>query len=160
MPFDRVLYFVTPPPWLAALAAFDAVVGARLHGAMAGLAAGRPSLLVTTDSRTAELARVMRLPHVGSDAAVAAAHAAGPGGCLELLRRTRGTLLRFDANRLLLAQRLRRAYAGYNVTVSAAFERFARGAGGSGPEEQAALEGRARGRRRAARRARSRRRDG
>lgn len=49
--------------WLHDLAAVDLVIGTRLHGCLLGLAAGTPSILVTIDSRTREIARLFGLPH-------------------------------------------------------------------------------------------------
>eukprot|EP00223_Ostreococcus_mediterraneus_P001316 CAMPEP_0179717058 /NCGR_PEP_ID=MMETSP0938-20121108/2191_1 /TAXON_ID=548131 ORGANISM="Ostreococcus mediterraneus, Strain clade-D-RCC1107" /NCGR_SAMPLE_ID=MMETSP0938 /ASSEMBLY_ACC=CAM_ASM_000576 /LENGTH=876 /DNA_ID=CAMNT_0021590805 /DNA_START=1583 /DNA_END=4213 /DNA_ORIENTATION=+ len=61
--FERLIYFTEPPEWINFLLEFDAMLGARIHGTMAGIAAGIPSLIVPTDMRTEELAKTMLIPN-------------------------------------------------------------------------------------------------
>jgi hypothetical protein len=53
---------VSAPDWIAMLAGRDLVIGSRVHGVMAALAAGVPGILVPHDARSAELAHHMHLP--------------------------------------------------------------------------------------------------
>ena len=48
--------------WIADLAGRDLVIGTRVHGVLAAIAAGRPGVLIPHDARTAELARTHHLP--------------------------------------------------------------------------------------------------
>ncbi|MEI9927219.1 MAG: polysaccharide pyruvyl transferase family protein [Sphingomonas sp.] len=54
--------------WVEAMAAHDFVIGTRFHGAMAGLLAGTPALIVCHDTRTTEMSEFLHIPHVGLDA--------------------------------------------------------------------------------------------
>ncbi|MEM6761237.1 MAG: polysaccharide pyruvyl transferase family protein [Pseudomonadota bacterium] len=60
-------FFVSAAQWIAAMEGVAFAVGTRLHGTMAAVAAGRPGIVVTHDSRTGELAQTMRLPTVSLD---------------------------------------------------------------------------------------------
>jgi hypothetical protein len=61
---DRGRFYLSAPEWINALRHQDLVIGTRLHGAMAGLAAGIPGVIITHDSRTSELAETMHLPRL------------------------------------------------------------------------------------------------
>lgn len=61
---DRTRFFVDERTWREYLADFDFVVGNRIHGTVAGVLAGVPSLVLPWDSRTSELAEVHGLPSV------------------------------------------------------------------------------------------------
>jgi hypothetical protein len=59
----RVRYFYDAQSWIDGLAGCcDFVLGFRIHGAMAGVAAEVPGLLLSPDMRVRELAAAMRLP--------------------------------------------------------------------------------------------------
>lgn len=60
----RDRFYLSAPEWITALRDQDFVIGTRLHGAMAGLAAGIPGIIITHDSRTSELAETMHLPRL------------------------------------------------------------------------------------------------
>jgi len=64
----RMKVFVDVEAWLRYLTGQHLVFGTRLHGAIAGLLAGTPSVLVTHDTRTAEMARQARIPSVNAEA--------------------------------------------------------------------------------------------
>lgn len=58
----RMRFFVDATTWIDALRDRDLVVGTRVHGTIAGLLAGVPSLLIAHDSRTRELAEFHAIP--------------------------------------------------------------------------------------------------
>ncbi|MEM1373328.1 MAG: polysaccharide pyruvyl transferase family protein [Pseudomonadota bacterium] len=60
----KMKVFFNFPDWEAFLKGQDFVVGTRLHGVIAGLLSGTPSVLVTHDSRTVEMAEIMQIPSV------------------------------------------------------------------------------------------------
>lgn len=59
--------FTNVPEWLAYCANQDMVIGTRLHGVIAGLLAGTPSVLITHDSRTREMADFASIPAVDAE---------------------------------------------------------------------------------------------
>ena len=59
----RMRFFVDATTWIDALRDRDLVVGTRIHGTIAGLLAGVPSILIAHDSRTRELADFHAIPH-------------------------------------------------------------------------------------------------
>lgn len=60
----RAFFPETRLAWLQHLRSYDLVFGTRLHGSVCGLRAGVPSVLVTTDHRTMEIAEHHGLPRV------------------------------------------------------------------------------------------------
>lgn len=60
---DRMRFFVDATTWIDTLRDRDLVVGTRIHGTIAGLLAGVPSILVAHDSRTRELAEFHAIPY-------------------------------------------------------------------------------------------------
>ncbi|MGJ8668075.1 MAG: polysaccharide pyruvyl transferase family protein [Oceanococcus sp.] len=60
---DRFRVYCDIEKWIADLKQVDLVIGTRLHGCLLGMAAGTPSILVTIDSRTNEIARHFGIPH-------------------------------------------------------------------------------------------------
>jgi len=60
---DRMRFFVDATTWIDTLRERDLVVGTRIHGTIAGLLAGTPSILIAHDSRTRELAEFHRIPY-------------------------------------------------------------------------------------------------
>lgn len=59
---DRMRFFLDATTWIDTLRDRDLVVGTRIHGTIAGLLAGVPSILVAHDSRTRELAEFHAIP--------------------------------------------------------------------------------------------------
>lgn len=59
-----IRFFQDPRRWIEFMETRDFVFGTRLHGTIAGLLAGTPSILLTHDSRTQELADYHQLPHL------------------------------------------------------------------------------------------------
>lgn len=60
---DRMRFFVDATTWIDSLRDRDLVIGTRIHGTIAGLLAGAPSILIAHDSRTRELAEFHAIPH-------------------------------------------------------------------------------------------------
>lgn len=66
--FRRYGYsFSSVSEWLTSMKRYDLVVGTRIHGVMAGIQAGVPSVCLCIDSRTLELCRTMAIPHVDAN---------------------------------------------------------------------------------------------
>jgi polysaccharide pyruvyl transferase WcaK-like protein len=63
----RMKVFFDVEAWLRYLTGQHLVFGTRLHGAIAGLLAGTPAVLVTHDARTAEMARQASVPSVSAE---------------------------------------------------------------------------------------------
>jgi len=61
---DKFKVFTSIPDWMAELSRVDFVIGTRLHGCLMGLVAGIPSMLISIDSRTRELAEYFKIPTV------------------------------------------------------------------------------------------------
>ena len=59
---DKSVFFVDPWPWIDHMRRTDFVFGTRIHGSIAAVLAGTPSVLLTHDARTLELARYFELP--------------------------------------------------------------------------------------------------
>jgi hypothetical protein len=75
---ERSGYFpLSAPDWITRLRSLSLIIGSRLHGVMAGLAAARPAALIAHDSRTEETITTMHLPHIHADRVMAAQNLAG-----------------------------------------------------------------------------------
>lgn len=61
---DRMRFPLDPLTWIDYLSDFDFVFGSRIHGSIAGILAGVPTMLLAHDSRTLELAEYHAIPHV------------------------------------------------------------------------------------------------
>src|SRR5699024_4947713 len=61
---DRLRMYVDPHIWFKELGeSYDFCVGTRIHGNVAGMLGGTPSLVLAHDSRTTELARFTGIPY-------------------------------------------------------------------------------------------------
>src|SRR5699024_9526684 len=60
----NVRFYLDASTWINDMRAQDAYIGTRIHGALSGISAGIPSILITHDSRTLELAEYHGIPHV------------------------------------------------------------------------------------------------
>jgi len=108
--FRNVRYFYSVRAWARALGQVDALVSARIHGSMMGLAAVRPMVVITTDMRIWELADVMRLPYVWQDAPKVRAARMNATSILTTLASTYDGAA-FDANRYRIAAMYRDMFA-------------------------------------------------
>jgi SAM-dependent methyltransferase len=59
--------YASVPEWIAMMARHDMVVGTRIHGVMAGIQAGVPSVCLCIDSRTKELCQTMAIPYADAN---------------------------------------------------------------------------------------------
>jgi len=69
---DHVQAHFDPATWIESMTDTDAIIGTRLHGVIAGLLAGKPSVLITHDTRTVEMAQQARIPSVPAETVLAA----------------------------------------------------------------------------------------
>lgn len=113
---------LSAPDWIAMLADRDMVIGSRVHGVLAALAAGVPGILVPHDARTAELARHMHLPMLDRADLMAASC---PGAALAHVR---FDPLAFDRWRRQAAEGTAEAFRKAGLPPSAHLEALARGA--------------------------------
>lgn len=60
----RGLFFTNFKSWIADMGRHSFCVGSRIHGTVASILSGVPSLLIAHDSRTLELAQTMGIPYV------------------------------------------------------------------------------------------------
>lgn len=60
---DQVRFFVDPLPWIDYLSGRDFWFGTRIHGSIASVLSGSPTILLAHDSRTLELAKYHEIPH-------------------------------------------------------------------------------------------------
>lgn len=58
--------FANVPEWMVFASNHDLILGTRLHGVVAGLLSGTPSVLVTHDTRTEEMGRQAGIPTVNA----------------------------------------------------------------------------------------------
>ena len=61
---SRIWFFGNMPDWMNALSEVDFVIGCRIHGTMAAIAAGKAAWILPTDFRTLEMAQAMKLPMI------------------------------------------------------------------------------------------------
>lgn len=64
---DQIRFPLDPNTWVDYLRDFDFVLGTRIHGSVAGILAGTPTLLLAHDSRTRELADYHQIPYLPID---------------------------------------------------------------------------------------------
>jgi Polysaccharide pyruvyl transferase len=86
--------------WLEWCRSYDLSIGTRLHGNIVALQSGVPSIVVTHDGRTEELAATLKLPAIGK-----ADFAEREGALDEVFRACAFDADAFDANRLMLLHR-------------------------------------------------------
>lgn len=86
--------------WIAEVGEMDMMIGTRIHGNMAALAASRPGILVVHDARVTELATEMHIPQVEGDVVIGAKDYA------EVLNEVEFDAAAFDKARVEKATRL------------------------------------------------------
>jgi len=64
MPFSSYRWFQDPNAWRMFASRFDFYLGDRLHGGIASMQAGVPSILMTEDRRVTEIADFFRIPKI------------------------------------------------------------------------------------------------
>lgn len=64
---DKIRFPLDPDTWVDFLRDFDFVLGTRIHGSVAGILSGTPTLLLAHDSRTRELADYHQIPYLPLD---------------------------------------------------------------------------------------------
>jgi hypothetical protein len=106
-------FYTSAPAWRDEMRGMDLVLGTRLHGNMAAIAAGTPGVIIAHDSRTGELGQTMHLPHLPFAAAMAAPDLAAALDAVEFDGAA------FDAWRQATARRLAEVFARLNIPVSA-----------------------------------------
>ena len=118
----RGRFYTSAPEWMKEMAELKLMIGTRLHGNMAAIAAGTPGVVIAHDSRTGELADTMHLPSIDMEAVMAASSIG------EMLPQIRFDGAAFDAWRARTAATLRARMRALGVGVSAHLERLAAGA--------------------------------
>ena len=58
------VFFADLESWIHYLKSFTHAIGTRIHGTILPLSAGIPSICITHDTRTIELAEVLKVPHI------------------------------------------------------------------------------------------------
>ncbi|MDD5578643.1 MAG: polysaccharide pyruvyl transferase family protein [Methylobacter sp.] len=66
MPFSSYRWFQDPNAWRAFVSRFDFYLGDRLHGGIASLQAGIPSIMMAEDKRVSEIADFFGIPRISS----------------------------------------------------------------------------------------------
>lgn len=61
---NKSIFFMNSRSWIHFLKDFDISIGTRLHGCIASLLAGVPSILFVHDSRTYEIAEYFKIPYI------------------------------------------------------------------------------------------------
>eukprot|EP00178_Gracilaria_changii_P013003 TRINITY_DN3661_c0_g1_i1.p1 TRINITY_DN3661_c0_g1~~TRINITY_DN3661_c0_g1_i1.p1 ORF type:complete len:865 (+),score=129.76 TRINITY_DN3661_c0_g1_i1:129-2723(+) len=120
--FDRVRFFGNVADWVESLSHMDVSIGPRIHGNMAAIAAGVPSLIVAPDFRVMEMAQRMKIPHRsmfderlrrGMDV-------------VQLLSSVEFDGRAFDANRCAIAKLYAQHLGGFGIELSQHVKRISR----------------------------------
>jgi len=107
----HAIHFSGAEAWLDFARTCGLAFGMRIHGTMAPLQAGVPSLLVEHDTRTSGLAATMGIPSLSTDAFLTATRA-------EMMARIADVMEAYDARRRELAQRMRTHGAANGLALS------------------------------------------
>ncbi|GBF93892.1 phosphate phosphoenolpyruvate translocator [Raphidocelis subcapitata] len=109
--YEDIRYFYDVQDWITAVShGFDLVIGFRIHGTMAALAAAVPAVVIVQDHRILELAETMAVPHV---AVVDPVVSAPQHNLFDLVAAAGFSGARFDAVRTKLARGYRELFARY-----------------------------------------------
>lgn len=107
--YRSVRYFYSVPAWAEALHEVDALVSARIHGSMMGLAVVKPVVVIATDMRILELAEAMRMPYIVMDVPALQATSIDTAGIWARMA-TSFDGAAFDANRYRIASLYRNMF--------------------------------------------------
>lgn len=83
-------------PWFQFMHQLDFVVSTRIHGGMAGISNGIPTIVIPTDMRILELINAMKLPSVSFEDAMNKKIVS----LLELMRAAKKDFIAFETNRI------------------------------------------------------------
>lgn len=129
--------FASVPEWIAMMARHDMVIGTRIHGVMAGIQAGVPSLCLCIDSRTKELCQTMSIPYADADDYTGGIDM---DAIQDILDRWDGR--QYDDNRRMLGGRLAGLLRDNRIEPRGALQKLLRnGVHGSSVEGMTAAEG-------------------
>ncbi|WP_444912183.1 polysaccharide pyruvyl transferase family protein [Microbulbifer sp. PAAF003] len=107
---ERFVTFFNAEAWMEYARKFDLSVGTRLHGNMLAFQSYVPSLFVSHDTRTSELADIMMLPTCSWDMFVA-------GGVADMVDSCKFDGAAYDKNRKALIKRYLAVLAAYDISV-------------------------------------------
>ena len=141
----QVRYFYDIQAWRRALRQVDLVFGARIHGSMMGIYAGRPTLTIANDQRILEMVEQMMLPH---ETIFDMYDVPQNFHRIKevLLEHVRGAAAKFDGNafdrnRARIAQAYVRMFDGIGVNVSATVRKVSAGCSWKKPPPPRAISG-------------------
>lgn len=115
---DRGRIYWDVETWMAGIRPLDLVIGTRLHGNMAALAADVPGVVITHDARTSELVDTMKLPYLSAE------HCKPGASMADLFENVVFDEDAFDANRRDIAVRLHDAFVNANIKPSLHLEKL------------------------------------
>jgi polysaccharide pyruvyl transferase WcaK-like protein len=116
---NRSVLFTDIPNWLSYYKSRDLVVGTRIHGAILALQAGTPTVLITHDSRTIGLSKVLCIPAITAEEFSQTEYTNK-----ELLQICKDQLEGFDENRLELASKWKNLIVNNGFEMSGHIERI------------------------------------
>lgn len=111
--------FTSVPEWISLMSSFDVVIGTRIHGVMAGIQSGVPSICLCIDSRTLELCQTMMIPHVDANNYKDGIDLDQINEILE-----KWDWLAYDENRHTLAKRFSQFFKDNQLTVGGALNQI------------------------------------
>lgn len=120
---EHLRSFLDIEKWLESAQGWDIAIGTRIHGTMAAIQAGTPALLVTSDSRTAGLAEVMKIPNVPLEKALSLGR---KPGLADLLAAGPVDWSAYFSNRVELARRYLEQLEGFGLEPSGIIRSIAR----------------------------------
>lgn len=116
---NRSVLFTDIPNWLSYYRTRDLIVGTRIHGAILALQAGTPTVLITHDSRTLGLSKVLCIPAISAEEFSQTEYTNK-----ELLEICKNQLEGFDENRLELASKWKNLFVNNGFKMSGHIERI------------------------------------
>lgn len=113
--------FFSAPDWIEYLRKFDICLGHRFHGNMAALAANRLGVVITHDSRTAEMVECMKIPYMSADFI-----ASGNLTNLSIAKNIQFDAIQFDMRRAFIAGRILDAFGRLGINLEVYIHAIAR----------------------------------